>query len=547
MTPQRFQSQSFNWLNRQRLRWNDRLHQGWRSVQMAVTWGMQLLLYPVYVAVQSSRLLLHQWQHPAPSRGLAGEAAEPSSALTVRNREAPSDAMPDFVALFFKALAGQFTFRPRPPVTGEGLVSLATEPKLQGIASLRRGSTRYPEGSLVWVDDRNQIWSIPLAHQQALQYQMLTIVTNHTPVASAAPLKLLPERAQQLPPVRWARRLMNWMQTSPLARSTNLFQESHIQPLLPAPFPNPLPPQFQMRVQEFSVKQSDAMVRFLDYHLALLEPQIEPQIEPQRPIVSPPSPQVQAPVPSLSAKPVSPPVEAVPVPALAGVRSQEPGITGMTLRQHLLGAEGIGAEAREISKTQEVGKTQKVYERMPQPLGSQVNLQFSPEFNSEVKSAPKTIGTLASVLPLGDPSTPLPPVLPPETFPPQISPESPPELPLELPPQSLLEPLSEFISEPLLKPLPELLPERSLRITSQIGTVQMETSDPAQELIQPLAQASGQPPRQKPPVLPPAEQVEDIEVKSEAIGYEKHPLEQLLHWIDRVVTWIEQQLTKLFP
>jgi len=219
---QSFQSQSFNWLNRQRLRWNDRLQQGWRSVQMVVTWGLQLVLYPLYVAVQSSRLVFHRWQRQAPSLGFSGESPE-SGALVLKDREGKSGLSPDLVALFFKALGKQFTFRPRPPAE-DSTSSLATSslattsplssqrpdlnptlhPTLQGIASLRVGSSSYPPGSLVWVDDRNQIWSIPLVHQRALQYQMLTIVANHTP--SAAPLKLLTERSQQLPPERWTRR-----------------------------------------------------------------------------------------------------------------------------------------------------------------------------------------------------------------------------------------------------------------------------------------------------------------------------------------------------
>ncbi|MGA0200487.1 MAG: hypothetical protein ACO3NK_15485, partial [Prochlorotrichaceae cyanobacterium] len=57
--------------------------------------------------------------------------------------------------------------------------------------------------------------------------------------------------------------------------------------------------------------------------------------------------------------------------------------------------------------------------------------------------------------------------------------------------------------------------------------------------------------RKPSPVLPSSilepERLEpEIEVKSEAIGYEKHPLENLLHWIDRIVTWVERQVTKLW-
>ncbi|MFZ4666245.1 MAG: hypothetical protein ACOYME_07450, partial [Prochlorotrichaceae cyanobacterium] len=38
----------------------------------------------------------------------------------------------------------------------------------------------------------------------------------------------------------------------------------------------------------------------------------------------------------------------------------------------------------------------------------------------------------------------------------------------------------------------------------------------------------------------------EIEVKSLTVGYVKHPLEQLLHWLDRLVTWVENQLARLW-
>ena len=497
MPPHRFQSQSLNWLNRQRLRWNDRLQQGWRSMQMVATWGLQLVLYPLYVAVQSSRLLLHQWQRQAPTLGLGGDTGSESSALMKNedgDRKGKSGSTPDFVALFFKALGKQFTFRPRPPVgdslptssagvtgslaTGSLVTgSLATQqstlqtnlqPQLQGIASLRIGSSSYPAGSLVWVDDRNQIWSIPPLQQQALQYQMLTIVANHTP--SPVPLKLLPERAQQLPPVRWTRRLMNWMQTSPLALATNLFQESQIQPLAlpPVPFPNPLPPQFQMRVQEFSAQQSDALVRFLDYHLALIEPQ---NMEPQNTIVSPVpqvNPQGQAlqvspiPVSSISVSPAS--VSSMAASPRSVSPSPTPAIVGMTLRHRLLDTPD-GHHSSDVEQSTS----------HPQPQTIETPGMISWD-------------SLPSLEPLSQ--TILPIKLEPDSRPPVLS-----------------------------------SPERS---TFQESTVSVHKTAKFPSL--------------KGSVKDPIE----VEVKSEAIGYEKHPLEQLLHWLDRVITWIERQLAKLF-
>ncbi|MGA1411166.1 MAG: hypothetical protein ACO37W_15680 [Prochlorotrichaceae cyanobacterium] len=464
MTSPRFQSQSLNWLNRQRLRWNDRLQQSWRSVQVAVSWGAQVLLYPFYIAVQSSRLLLQQWQtRQAPAMGLTGDmASEPVSesvdqgtlTVVVQPSREVAEPPPDFVDLFFNTLSGTFAFKPR-STHPAGLVPLAEPPQLQGIASLRLGSATYPQRSLVWVDDRNQLWSIPLAHQQAFQYKILTIVANHTPLPSNTSLKLLPEHPQQLPPLRWMHRLINWMQTSPLAQATNLFQESQIHPLaLPAaPFPNPVPPQVQQRLQKFSLVQGDAMLRFLDYHLALIEPQgsgvSSPSSVPRDPVSpSPPSPLTDSP---------------------ATLKLESP----LLLQPSLSYPELFQPELQEASDLRDV-----------EDFCCRRNLS-------------------AEVMP--------------EDY-------------RQLPP---------IASPPVLSPLPTTLPQ----------PVPVEVS-PALAPTQPPSPVSITIERQQTPALPPSGREEEsleqeIEVKSEAIGYEKHPLENLLHWIDRIVTWLERQVTKL--
>jgi hypothetical protein len=398
--------------------------------------------------------------------GLTGDIAPEQSsepvvegALTVVAQPSGGvvESPPDFVDLFFNTLSGAFAFKPRSPHPA-GLAPLAEPPQLQGIASLRLGSATCPQRSLVWVDDRNQLWSIPLAHQQAFQYKILTIVANHTPLPSRTSLKLLPEQAQQLPPVRWIHRLINWMQTSPLAQSTNLFQESQIHPLsLPAaPFPNPVPPQVQQRLQKFSLVQGDAMLRFLDYHLALIEPQGSGASSPR----SVPRDSVSSSTPSPLTK--SP----------ATLKLQSP----LLLQPSLSYPELFQPELQEASDLRDVEDF---------CCSSRLSVAVMPEDYRQLPpiASPPVLSAL--------PPVPPQPVLPAvevsldfaPTFPPSLTPTILERKPSPVLPSSILEP----------------------------------------ERLEP-----------------------ELEVKSEAIGYEKHPLENLLHWIDRIVTWVERQVTKLW-
>ncbi|MFM6198299.1 MAG: hypothetical protein ACKPE1_03990, partial [Dolichospermum sp.] len=34
-----------------------------------------------------------------------------------------------------------------------------------------------------------------------------------------------------------------------------------------------------------------------------------------------------------------------------------------------------------------------------------------------------------------------------------------------------------------------------------------------------------------------------IDISATSLGYERHPLEQILHWLDQLISWIEQILT----
>ena len=65
MSSSRYQSRFVRFVAQQSMRLRDRTLQGVRQMRLALTWGTQLILYPVYVALQSTRLLGQQLEQTA--------------------------------------------------------------------------------------------------------------------------------------------------------------------------------------------------------------------------------------------------------------------------------------------------------------------------------------------------------------------------------------------------------------------------------------------------------------------------------------------------
>ncbi|MBE9167775.1 hypothetical protein IQ238_09675 [Pleurocapsales cyanobacterium LEGE 06147] len=62
-----YQSRLFNLLNRYKIRWSDRVTQAVRQIQIATEWGIQTLLYPIYLMVQMGRSTRQQLEQQVQS------------------------------------------------------------------------------------------------------------------------------------------------------------------------------------------------------------------------------------------------------------------------------------------------------------------------------------------------------------------------------------------------------------------------------------------------------------------------------------------------
>jgi hypothetical protein len=239
-TSGRYQSRLFSFFSQQTLRLKDKAGQVWRQTKLAATWGAQILLYPVYLVFQTGRLAGRQMGRAAQVFPSLGEQAEPvdrpiQQVLAAVQRHTPTLSP----AAETDTLSGTIATQSSADLSFSGV---------QGIASL------LVDRRLVLVSADNQILNILTTDQQHdLQQRIAWAMARfwrrvhersltgdrvadrsageQQRLAGPTFLPLLGDRAQALPPVRALRRLMAWMQTSPVAIATNLFQESRLAPL----------------------------------------------------------------------------------------------------------------------------------------------------------------------------------------------------------------------------------------------------------------------------------------------------------------------------
>lgn len=71
-----YQSRLFNLLNRYKIRWSDRVTQTVRQIKVATEWGVQTLLYPIYLMVQMGRSTRQQLEQQVYSSSALPPGAE---------------------------------------------------------------------------------------------------------------------------------------------------------------------------------------------------------------------------------------------------------------------------------------------------------------------------------------------------------------------------------------------------------------------------------------------------------------------------------------
>ena len=234
----RYRSRLFNFVSRQTRRWIDRGERATRQVKVATVWGVQILVYPIYLLFQSARLtgkqLQHFWQgltSPQPDlQPLPADTPIQKVLQTVESLALPTNLS---YANVQESLSVSLVNAELVVSTERSDVLTVENPSLsrqeiQGIATL-------PENRhLVLINSQNQILDIlNQQQQQRLQKQIsseLAEYWHHQRLVQNAllPATYLPPPGSSentLPPIRLLQKVMAWMQRGKVAGAINLFQE----------------------------------------------------------------------------------------------------------------------------------------------------------------------------------------------------------------------------------------------------------------------------------------------------------------------------------
>ena len=230
-----YKSRLFNFLNRKSIIWNERLGRTIRHVKVAASWGLQILLYPAYLLVQTGRLA---------RRKLGQKLAQTQLLLPSSPRKfsppptisSPLDTPIDSV---LAEIGSWFSFQVQAKAIIRSLQDshnqyqsqLIKPEMIQGIASLTENH------HLVLVNQDNQILDVLSTNQQQelnkriswevanyLYHQHQTLPTSRVNYLPKLPI----HNPHLLPPVRWSWQVISWLQTSVVASEINLFGESSL-------------------------------------------------------------------------------------------------------------------------------------------------------------------------------------------------------------------------------------------------------------------------------------------------------------------------------
>jgi hypothetical protein len=255
----RFQSRFFSFFSQQSLRLRDKTSQAWRQMQITAAWGAQILLYPIYAAFQTTRLVSRQMGQAVRQVIPQLQAAKQSSQLTTStSQDAPLALTSDTpiqntlqaideiiqslpataIAAQLKASESSTNGAIERYSTAALQTSTNSKPSVLSVQGLHiRGiASSLDTRELVLVTVENQLLNILMPEQQHHLQQRLVwelVIYHQQRRALSSPrftnfLPLPSDRPNALFPIRVFYRLMAWMQTTPIAIATNLFQESQL-------------------------------------------------------------------------------------------------------------------------------------------------------------------------------------------------------------------------------------------------------------------------------------------------------------------------------
>ena len=274
--PGRYQSRLFNFLNRQSQRLGDRYDRTVRQLKVAAVWGVQILLYPMYLMVQGGLAAGRQlsqsaqagWPQFKAFTNQPPQETPPAADTPIQRVLEDINTLP-LPTVEGKAIAGLVTGNIESNLTiasGQSLILNPPSPLSQLSTSVSSPSeqvvtasqtalsqtaqeasqercliqgvaTQLVTRTLVLITVENQILDILTPQQQQklsskISWEVADL-RRQWRLAQASARQLtqrrfssLESQPRVLPPVRLFWHLMAWVQTSPVAIAANVFQES---------------------------------------------------------------------------------------------------------------------------------------------------------------------------------------------------------------------------------------------------------------------------------------------------------------------------------
>ena len=206
-----YKSRFFNFINRQIIRFQDKVGKTSRSLKVATKWGVQILLYPIYLVVQTGRMVGHKLK------------AAPRLESTKPKSEQPIERVLKVVQ--------PWSLLDKIPHQNRGIV------KIQGVANL------LETGALVLVSTDNETLDILNPEQQGRLHKSIIREIAHelyrelslgtATLFDSSPVRELPKietKPSTVFPIGLFWQIMAWVERGSVAIAIDLFQESTLVP-----------------------------------------------------------------------------------------------------------------------------------------------------------------------------------------------------------------------------------------------------------------------------------------------------------------------------
>ena len=198
-----YKSRFLNSINRTVLRWNNNSKININKLKIAAKWGLQILIYPIYIGIQTARLAVGQLLTPSTNKN-----------SSINDSYLPSDIDSEIKQPIDKILK---VINPQLPISIKGIASELNEKKI--VLVTQENELVYLENNLQEKQLKNFIkWEL------ANYYRNQKILkSNHKNPHHLAPIKI--NKPHVIFPLNIFWLTMKWIEKSPLAITLNLFGE----------------------------------------------------------------------------------------------------------------------------------------------------------------------------------------------------------------------------------------------------------------------------------------------------------------------------------